>query len=121
MTIKNKLNLITVLVVSFALIIIFIALNKAISDKATITKSQELNVLSQKQSLVIHETQKERGASAGFIGSQGKQFGDILPKNLITKLNIATFNTSNSITNVSNSTVNNTEIQNIIGDENKWL
>lgn len=49
------------------------------------------------------------------------KFGDILPKNLITKLNIATFNTSNSITNVSNSTVNNTEIQNIIGDENKWL
>ena len=49
------------------------------------------------------------------------KFGDILPKNLITKLNIATFNTSNNITNVSNSTVNNTEIQNIIGDENKWL
>ena len=80
MTIKYKLNLITAIVVSFALIIIAIAFNKALNDKATITRSQELNVLSQKLSQLIHETQKERGASAGFIGSSGKQFGDILPK-----------------------------------------
>ncbi len=31
-------------------------------------------------SALIHETQKERGASAGFTGSQGKKFVDILPK-----------------------------------------
>jgi methyl-accepting chemotaxis protein len=80
MTIKYKLNLITAIVVSFALIIIAIGFNKAIDDKKTITQSQELNVLSQKLSRVIHETQKERGASTGFIGSGGKQFGDILPK-----------------------------------------
>ena len=80
MTIKFKLNLITAIVVSFALIIIAIATIKAVDDKTTITRSQELNILSQKLSLVIHETQKERGASAGFLGSGGKQFGDILPK-----------------------------------------
>ncbi|MDD2652036.1 MAG: methyl-accepting chemotaxis protein [Sulfurimonas sp.] len=80
MTIKYKLNLITAIVVSFALIIIVLATFKAAEDKTTITRSQELNVLSQKLSLVIHETQKERGASAGFLGSGGKQFGDILPK-----------------------------------------
>ncbi|MDD5400667.1 MAG: methyl-accepting chemotaxis protein [Sulfurimonas sp.] len=80
MTIKYKLNLITAIVISFALIIIGIALSKAINDKFTITQSQELNALSQKLSLVIHETQKERGSSAGFLGSGGKQFGDILPK-----------------------------------------
>ncbi len=80
MTIKFKLNLITAIVVSFALIIIAIATFKAVDDKTTITRSQELNILSQKLSLVIHETQKERGASAGFLGSGGKQFGDILPK-----------------------------------------
>lgn len=80
MTIKYKLNLITAIVVSFALIIIAIATFKAVEDKMTISRSQELNILSQKLSLVIHETQKERGASAGFLGSSGKQFGDILPK-----------------------------------------
>jgi len=84
MTIKYKLNLITAIVVSFALIIIAIATFKAIDDKANITRSQNLNTLSQKLSLVIHETQKERGASAGFIGSDGKQFGDILPKQRIS-------------------------------------
>lgn len=79
MTIKYKLNLITAIVVSFALIIITIATFKAIDDKENISRSQNLNTLSQKLSLVIHETQKERGASAGFIGSLGKKFGNILP------------------------------------------
>jgi methyl-accepting chemotaxis protein len=80
MTIKYKLNLITVIVVSFALVIIAITLNKTITNSAQIAQAQSLNTLSQKLSLVIHETQKERGASAGFIGSKGNQFGDILPK-----------------------------------------
>lgn len=80
MTIKYKLNLITVIVVSFALIIIAITLKNTLTNNALITQAQELNTLSQKLSLVIHETQKERGASAGFIGSKGKQFGDMLPK-----------------------------------------
>jgi methyl-accepting chemotaxis protein len=31
-------------------------------------------------SQLIHETQKERGASAGYIGSHGKKFKTILPK-----------------------------------------
>lgn len=78
MTIKQKLNLITAIVISFALIIIAIASLKAVGEKETITKSQNLNILSQKLSHFIHETQKERGASAGFISSGGKQFKDIL-------------------------------------------
>jgi methyl-accepting chemotaxis protein len=28
----------------------------------------------------VHESQKERGATAGFVGSQGKKFGEILAK-----------------------------------------
>lgn len=80
MTIKYKLNLITAIVVSFALVIIAITLNRTIANSAQIAQAQSLNTLSQKLSLVIHETQKERGASAGYIGSKGNQFGDILPK-----------------------------------------
>ena len=80
MTIKNKLNLITAIVVSFALVIISITIWDAMEKRAVITQAKELNVLSQKLSLLIHETQKERGASAGFLGSKGLKFGAILKK-----------------------------------------
>lgn len=39
--------------------------------------------LSVKLSAVLHELQKERGASAGYLGSKGAKFGDILPKQKI--------------------------------------
>ena len=80
MSIKNKLNLIMAIVLTFALIIVGLTIKKALEERSHISHVQTLNVLSQKLSLLIHETQKERGASAGFIGSQGKKFTDILPK-----------------------------------------
>jgi len=80
MSIKNKLNLIIAMVLSFALIIIGLTVVNAVEKKAKITQAKELNTLSQKLSLLIHETQKERGASAGFLGSKGTKFVTILPK-----------------------------------------
>ncbi len=80
MTIKSKLNLVNVLVVVFSLIIILLTIFKASSERTTITQANELNVLSIKLSHLIHETQKERGASAGFLGSKGTKFTAILPK-----------------------------------------
>ncbi|MFK5938246.1 MAG: methyl-accepting chemotaxis protein [Sulfurimonas sp.] len=80
MNIKTKLNIITAMVLSFSLTIIALSINDALSQKATIQEVKELNILSQKLSLLIHETQKERGASAGFLGSKGTKFVDILPK-----------------------------------------
>ncbi len=80
MSIKYKLNLIAAIVISFALVIIALTINKAFNERTVILQAKELNVLSQKLSLLIHETQKERGASAGFIGSKGTKFVDILPK-----------------------------------------
>jgi len=80
MTIKSKLNLITAIVVSFALVIIALTINTALKEDAIVQQSKVLNTMSQKLSLLIHETQKERGASAGYLGSQGKKFADILPK-----------------------------------------
>ncbi|WP_310441002.1 methyl-accepting chemotaxis protein [Sulfurimonas sp.] len=87
MTIKYKLNLITFIVVSFALVIIAITLNKAMTNHSIMDQAKSLNELSKKLSLLIHETQKERGASAGYIGSKGAQFGDMIPKqrNLTTQ------------------------------------
>ncbi|MFT7003514.1 MAG: methyl-accepting chemotaxis protein [Sulfurimonas sp.] len=83
MSIKYKLNLIAAIVVSFALIIIVITTNKAVKDRSVISQAKELNILSQKLSLLIHETQKERGASAGFLGSKGTKFVTIMPKQRI--------------------------------------
>ena len=80
MTIKNKLKLITAIVVSFAVVIIALTISDALQKRSVLTQAKELNVLSQKLSLLIHETQKERGASAGFLGSKGAKFGEILKK-----------------------------------------
>ena len=80
MTIKFKLNLILAIVVSFSLVVLGLTINKALDDSVSINKAQTLNVLSQKLSLLIHETQKERGASAGFLGSKGEKFTQIMPK-----------------------------------------
>jgi len=80
MSIKFKLNIIQFLVIPFSLVILILTVNQALEEKANILRSQQLNLLSGKLSLLIHETQKERGASAGFISSKGKKFGNILPK-----------------------------------------
>jgi len=80
MSIKNKLNLILVLVlVSISFIIAIEAIN-FLNKKEAINKTEYFVKLSNKLSLLIHETQKERGASAGFLGSKGKKFRDILLK-----------------------------------------
>jgi methyl-accepting chemotaxis protein len=106
MTIKYKLNIILILVVSFSLVILALTVKKAYYESVTITQAQDLNVLSQKLSLLIHETQKERGASAGFIASKGVKFSAILPtqrvqtdsknralKTYINSLNLNSFST----------------------------
>ena len=43
-------------------------------------KTHKLIEISVKMSAVLHELQKERGASAGFLSSKGSKFGDILSK-----------------------------------------
>jgi len=110
MNIKNKLKLISAIVLSFALIIISITIKDAIQTRDSIVRVKELNHLSQKLSLLIHETQKERGASAGFLGSGGKKFATILPKQRVLttrrlkELNqyLKTLDTSNFSTQLQN-------------------
>ncbi|MEO1953951.1 MAG: nitrate- and nitrite sensing domain-containing protein, partial [Campylobacterales bacterium] len=80
MSIKFKLNIIQFLVIPFSLVVLALTINQALDDRASITRAQQLNILSQKLSLLIHETQKERGVSAGFLSSNGKKFADILPR-----------------------------------------
>jgi len=49
-------------------------LNNEMQDVIQITK------LGQHLGALVHELQKERGASAGYLGSQGQSFGDILTR-----------------------------------------
>jgi len=79
MSIKAKLNIILALIVGFALVVISSTLYSAYREHINATLLRELNTLSQKISLLIHETQKERGATAGYLGSGGKKFTQILP------------------------------------------
>jgi len=79
LTIRGKLILLssTVLVVIFAYSLkIGFSSYKTYSNDS---KTREIIKLSVKVSSVLHELQSERGASAGFVGSNGKKFADILP------------------------------------------
>ncbi len=80
MNIKRKLTLILGLVIGYALFNIYGVATQSLERKHNLENVEKLNNLSAKLSLYIHETQKERGASAGFIGSKGTKFTTILPK-----------------------------------------
>jgi methyl-accepting chemotaxis protein len=47
---------------------------------ASSEKSQDAMDVATTIAALLHETQKERGATAGFLGSQGKKFADFLKK-----------------------------------------
>ena len=80
MNIKQKLNIIVAIVAIYVVVNIASVITHALDENSNLNKIQTLGNLSAKLSIYIHETQKERGASAGFIGSKGKKFVNILPK-----------------------------------------
>jgi len=79
LTIRSKLILLS----SIVLVVIFAySLKIAYGSYYTYSndsKTRDIIELSVKISSVLHELQKERGASAGFVGSNGEKFADILP------------------------------------------
>ena len=80
LTIRSKLILLS----SIVLVVIFAySLKIAVSSYSSYdndSETRDIIRLSIKVSAVLHELQKERGASAGFVGSNGKKFADILPR-----------------------------------------
>ena len=52
----------------------------AYSDTINLKKIEKIVILSTKIGAMVHETQKERGMTAGFLGSKGTKFIDALPK-----------------------------------------
>ena len=79
MTIKTKLTIIIAMVISFSIVVVAYISYSTYKIYQNNVRLQKLNTLSEKISLLIHETQKERGATAGYIGSGGKNFTKILP------------------------------------------
>jgi len=79
MTIRQKLMVVTTVVMLYLFLNIINLATNAIDSKESLSKVQTLNNLSIKLSLFIHETQKERGMSAGYLGSNGKKFTSKLP------------------------------------------
>jgi len=78
-SIKHKMALVVVI----PTLIIFLLLAKSSYDTYSklnaLIKIEEATILATKISAMVHNTQKERGASAGFIGSGGKKFVTELP------------------------------------------
>ena len=68
------------MVLIYSLLNVYSVVTESLTKKSNLEGVEALNNLSGILSLYIHETQKERGASAGFIGSKGKKFTSILPK-----------------------------------------
>ena len=71
------------LVVFIPAIVIFTLLSintyESYIDVQELNKIEQATMLATKISAMVHNTQKERGASAGFVGSKGKKFIDTMP------------------------------------------
>lgn len=62
-------------------------------EKVTLDEMKILTEAATVSALLVHELQKERGATAGFLGSKGEKFGDILAQQRQqTDINITSLN-----------------------------
>ncbi len=80
LSIKQKLVLIMMIPLT---VVIFLSAKLAYDSyikNINLDKIQKIVILSTKISALVHETQKERGMTAGFLGSKGQKFSDTLPK-----------------------------------------
>ncbi len=79
-SIKQKLALVTAAIVLLGLFSLSAELYKGYQERQELQKLDALVILSEKISKLVHETQKERGASAGYLGSHGVKFRQKLPQ-----------------------------------------
>jgi len=79
MTIKGKLLMLSITVLTVIFLFSAKLVYTTFNEYRNINETDVLVKFSVKLSSVLHELQKERGASAGFISSKGNNFADILP------------------------------------------
>ncbi len=79
-SIKNKLLINVILPTLTMVIMATFAINTNIDKKSKYADYDSIIKLDATISTLVHETQKERGATAAFLGSKGKKFAKRLPK-----------------------------------------
>ncbi len=83
MSIKVKLTFLVILPIIALAIVSANSIIANIEKASSYENLKKAVVLSTKVSALLHETQKERGATAGFLGSKGKKFLQTLPNQRI--------------------------------------
>tara|TARA_R110001632_G_scaffold41444_1_gene104152 strand:- start:46945 stop:48933 length:1989 start_codon:yes stop_codon:yes gene_type:complete len=78
LSIRYKLLLIALTPLIIALIFILNGVLKNYQVLSSMHKSQKLGILATAASQLVHQLQKERGFSAGYLGSKGRQFSTAL-------------------------------------------
>lgn len=79
LSIRMKLILQTTIPIVIIIILAFMAISSNLKNVHHLEALQKSSKLLSSISLLIHETQKERGMTAGYLGSGGKSFKDKLP------------------------------------------
>ena len=79
LAIKNQMRLLVSIPVFFLAVILVANGVERYQTIAQATMVKELAAMAGLITEIAHEAQKERGMTAGFLGSQGKKFGDRLP------------------------------------------
>jgi methyl-accepting chemotaxis protein len=77
-SIKLKMALIVIIPVFVILISLGMDSYRSYNEVAILSQIQEMVSFTQKSSSLVHNLQKERGASAGFISSKGEAFSSEL-------------------------------------------
>jgi len=77
-----KQKLISIMMIPLIIVILLSAKQAYIGYTTTssLNKIEKIAILSTKIGAMVHETQKERGMTAGFLGSKGKKFSKMLPE-----------------------------------------
>ena len=117
LTIKSKLLLLSLVPL---LALIFFTTKQTIENihfKHELEHTQNLVDFSKKISLLIHETQKERGMSAGYVGSKGFKFKNEIPtQRLLTNKRRHEFEQFTNTFDFSNYPILKKSIDNVLRD-----
>ena len=80
LSLENKMKLIAAFPLIFIIGLSLSVLFDSYEKKVSLDSVKEIVLLNTKISLLLHETQKERGATAGYLGSKGSAFKEDLSK-----------------------------------------
>ena len=118
LSLENKMKLIATFPIVFIVALSLSILFDSYSTKSKLDSVKQIVQLNTKISLLLHETQKERGASAGYLASKGSNFKDALVKQrTLTDDRISELNAFLSTFVIENYTLNYKELINKATDD----